>query len=207
MPSVVNHGPASGQADLAVIDSPQAATTLLDPLRARLLAALTEPGSATTIATRLGLTRQQANYHLRALEPAGLLELVELRQRRGFTERVVRATARGYVVSPAVLGALAADPARIDRLSARYLIAVAARAVREVAGMLQAATAADKQLPTLTIDTDLRLASAATRAAFTAELADAVRTLVGKYHDEAATGGRWHRLVLTAYPTPPEEES
>jgi predicted ArsR family transcriptional regulator len=207
MPSVVNHGPASGQADLAVIDSPQAATTLLDPLRARLLAALTEPGSATTIATRLGLTRQQANYHLRALETAGLLELVELRQRRGFTERVVRATARGYVVSPAVLGALAADPARIDRLSARYLIAVAARAVREVAGMLQAATAADKQLPTLTIDTDLRLASAATRAAFTAELADAVRTLVGKYHDEAATGGRWHRLVLTAYPTPPEEES
>src|SRR6478752_10126060 len=96
--------PATGPADLVVIDDVQAAAALLDPLRAQLLTSLAEPGSATTVSAGLGLTRQQANYHLRALENAGLVQLVELRPRRGLTERVVRATARGYVVSPTVLG-------------------------------------------------------------------------------------------------------
>ena len=203
----MDQGPATGPADLVVIDEPRAAAALLDPIRAQLLAALVEPGSATTVAAGLSLSRQQANYHLRALENAGLVELVELRPRRGLTERVVQASARGYVISPELLGVLAADPRRMDRLSAGYLIAVAARAVREVAGMLRGATAADKQLPTLTIDTDLRLASPDDRAAFTADLAQAVRAIVSKYHDETATGGRWHRLVLSAYPTPPKERS
>jgi len=197
----------TGPADLVVIDEPRTAAALLDPIRAQLLAALVEPGSATTVAVGLGLSRQQVNYHLRALENAGLVSLVELRPRRGLTERVVQASARGYVVSPGLLGPLAADPKRIDRLSGGYLISVAARVVREVAGMLRAATAADKQLPTLTIDTDLRLASPTDRAAFTADLAEAVQMIVSKYHDERAPRGRWHRLVLAAYPTPPKERS
>jgi len=199
--------PATGPADLVVIDDVQAAAALLDPLRARLLTALAEPGSATTVSAGLGLTRQQANYHLRALENAGLVQLVALRPRRGLTERVFRATARGYVVSPTVLGVLAADPEGTEKLSARYLIAVASRAIREVAALIGAAAAARKQLPTLTIDADVRLASAADRAAFTADLAEATRAIVGKYHDETARAGRWHRLVIAAYPTPPKEES
>ncbi len=207
MPAAANRDPGAGQTDLAVIDDPRVASALLDPVRAQLLTSLAEPGSATTLAARLGLTRQQANYHLRALENAGLVELVELRPRRGLTERVVRATARGYVVSPVVLGGLAADPEGIEKLSARYLIAVASRAIRDVAGLIGAATAAHKQLPTLTMDTDLRLASAADRAAFTTELAEAVRSVVSRYHDETAPDGRWHRLVLAAYPTPPKEAS
>src|SRR6476469_11196133 len=199
--------PVTGPADLLVVDDVQASAALLEPLRARLLTALAEPGSATTVSAGLGLTRQQANYLLRALENAGLVQLVELRPRRGLTERVVRATARGYVVSPTVLGVLAADPEGTEKLSARYLIAVASRAIREVAGLIGAATAAHKQLPTLTMDTDLRLASAADRAAFTTELAEAVRSVVSRYHDETAPDGRWHRLVLAAYPTPPKEAS
>lgn len=193
--------------DLVVIDDPATATSLLDPKRARVLAVLAEPGSATTVAAALGLTRQQVNYHLRTLEAQGLVTEVGTRQRRGLTERLVRATARGYVVSPAVLGALAADPRRIDRLSARYLLALAARAVREVAGLVETAAEAGKQLATLSLDADLRFASAADRAAFTAELADSVRTIAARYHDEATADGRWHRLVVAVYPKPPDEEN
>jgi DNA-binding transcriptional ArsR family regulator len=200
-------GPAAvAYADIAVVDDPAVAAALLDPKRVRVLAALEQPGSATTVAAGLGLTRQQVNYHLRALEAQGLVVEVGTRPRRGLTERVVRATARGYVVSPAVLGTLAADPGRTDRLSARYLIAVATRVVREVAGLIRTAADAGRQLPTLTLDTDLRFASAADRAAFTAELAGTVRTLAAKYHDEAVTDGRWHRLVVAAYPKPSEED-
>jgi len=188
--------------DLEVIDDPATAAAALDPVRSAVLAALAEPGSATTVAKTLGLPRQKVNYHLRLLEHHGLVRLVEERPRRGLTERVLVATAQSYVLSPAALGANAADPARTDRLSTRYLIAVAARLVREVADLARRAESAGRSLPTLAIDTELRFASAADRAAFTAELTQAVTRLAARYHDETADGGRWHRLVVAAHPRP-----
>jgi DNA-binding transcriptional ArsR family regulator len=188
--------------DVQVIDQPAVALAALDPVRARVLAALVEPGSATTVAAAIGLPRQQVNYHVRTLESHGLVRLVEERPRRGLVERVVQASAAGFVLSPTVLGPLAADPDRTDRLSARYLIALAARAVREVAELSLRATRAGKALPTLAVDTEVRFASAAARAAFTRQLATAVADLVATYHDETAPGGRRHRLVVLAHPTP-----
>ena len=78
--------------DVAVIDDPNVAETALEPVRARLLAELAEPGSASSLAPVLGLTRQKVNYHLRALESRGLIELVEERRKGNMTERVMRAT-------------------------------------------------------------------------------------------------------------------
>jgi hypothetical protein len=88
------------------------------------------------------------------------------------------------------------------------LIALAARAVREVGELLRRARAAGKQLATLSIETEIRFRSAAERAAFTADLTEAVTTLAARYHDEAAPGGRAHRLVVLAHPLPhaPQEE-
>lgn len=188
--------------DLDVIDDPLAAIAALDPVRARILGQLVEPGSATTLATDLGLTRQKANYHLRVLEAQGLVELVEERPRRGLTERVVRATARSYLVAPDAIDEHAADPSRVDRLSSRYLLALAVRMVKEVLELSRRAERAEKTLPTLAIDTEIRFASAAERAEFTAELAAAVRDLAARYHDEAAPRGRWHRLVVASHPHP-----
>jgi predicted ArsR family transcriptional regulator len=191
--------------DLDVIDEPATAVVALDATRSRILAALAEPGSATSVAAALGLPRQQVNYHLRTLEQHGLVELVEERPRRGLTERVVRATARGYVVAPPALGRDAARPEGVDRLSSRYLIALAARMVREVATLTRRADAAGKSLPTLAVDTDLRFGGAADRAAFTRELTEAVAALAARYHDESTPGGRWHRLVVVAHPRPRQE--
>lgn len=188
--------------DLDVIDNPATAIVALDPTRRAILELLVEPGSATSVAAALDLPRQRVNYHLRALESHGLVRLVERRARRGLTERVLVATARGYLVSPAALGDQAADPARLDRLSGRYLVALAARVVREVVQLTRRAEHAGKTLPTLAIDTDVRFASAADRAAFTAQLTDAVTALVARYHDETAPGGRWHRVMVAGYPRP-----
>ena len=189
--------------DVEVIEDPAAAAVALDPVRARLLAELGEPGSASTLARKVGLARQKVNYHLRALEAHGLVELVEERPRRGLTERVLVATAASYVVSPAAMGEASTDPERAsDRVSARYLIALAARIVREVGDLVHRADRADKRLATLSLDTEIRFRSAAERAAFTDELTATVMRLVAHYHDESAPRGRWHRLLVAAHPRP-----
>jgi DNA-binding transcriptional ArsR family regulator len=194
-------GSVAGVQELSVIDDPAAAGVSLDPVRARLLALLSEPGSASSLAGKIGLARQKINYHLRTLEQHGLIELVAERRKGNMTERVMQATAASYVISPAALSAVAPDPARTpDRLSARWLIAVAARTVREVGELLAGATKAGKRLATFAIDGEVRFASAADRAAFADELAQAVTALVGKYHDESAPRGRPHRVVVAIHP-------
>lgn len=187
--------------DVDVIEDPAAAAAALEPVRSRLLAALAEPASAAALAARLGIARQKVNYHLRALEAHGLVRPAGQRQWGGLTERLLVATAASYVVSPQALGPLAADPARNrDRLSASYLIALGARLVREMAELWRRARAADKRLATLAIDTEIRFRSPIERAAFTRELVSAVTGLAARYHDEAAPGGRPHRLVIVAHP-------
>lgn len=190
---------------LEIIESPQAAAVALDPIRSRLLAQLVEPASAATLAARLGLTRQKVNYHLNALEAHGLVEPASQKKWGGLTERLLVATAASYVVSPVALGSAGADPGRTaDRLSASYLVAVAARVIREVGGLVRAARDTGKRLPTLTVDTEIHFRSAAERAAFSRELVSAVAALAAKYHDETAPGGRPHRLLVLAHPLPHE---
>ncbi|MGH9160739.1 MAG: helix-turn-helix domain-containing protein [Vicinamibacteraceae bacterium] len=189
--------------DVAVIDDPVSAIAALDPIKARLLAELSAPASAATLAARVGLPRQKVNYHLRALEDRKLVEPVEERRWGGLTERLVVATAASYVVSPAALGPIGADPSRNnDRLSASYLIALAARIVREVGVLWRRARATDKRLATLSIDAVIRFKSPADRAAFTSDLARAIANLTARYHDERAPRGRPHRLVVASYPAP-----
>lgn len=189
--------------DVHVIDDPAAATAALDPIRGRLLAELTEPASAATLASRVGIKRQTLNYHLRALESHGLVEVAGERKWGGLTERLLVATATSYVVSPEALGPVASDPERTrDRLSASYLVALAARAVREVGNLIGKATELHKRLATLSVDTEVRFRSAADRAAFSRELTEAVTGLVARYHDPSAPGGRSHRLLVLAHPLP-----
>ncbi len=195
--------------DVTVIDDPAAAEVSLDPVRTRLLAELAQPGSASTLAAKVGLARQKVNYHLRALERHGLVELVEERRKGNVTERVMGATAASYVISPAALAAVAPDPDRApDQLSALWLLALAARLVKELGELIGGAKGARRRLATFGIDTENRFASASDRAAFAADLSDAVEALVSKYHDEFAAGGRKHRLLVVLHPSitrPPAE--
>ena len=191
--------------DVEVIEDASAAVVALDPIRGRLLAELAAPASAATLAERLGLPRQKVNYHLRTLEAHGLVTVAEERRWGGLTERLLVATAASYVVSPQALGHAATDPERTsDRLSARYLIALAARVVKEVGDLARRADASGKRLATLSIDTEIRFRSAQDRAAFADELTRVVTELAARHHDAK---GRPHRLVVAAHPVPhPEEE-
>lgn len=188
--------------EVAVIESAAAAEVSLDPTRTRLLAELAAPGSATTLATRVGLSRQKVNYHLRTLEKHGLIELVAQHRKGNVTERVLQATAASYVISPIALSAVRPDPTQApDRLSARWLLALAAKLVQDVGTLLTGAEKAHQRLATFAVDGAIRFATAADRAAFADELAAAVTTLAAKYHDETTRGGRAHRIVVALHPS------
>ena len=194
--------------DVEVIENAQAALVALDPIRSKILSELSQPASAASLAGRLGLARQKVNYHLRALEENGLVRVAEKRKWGGLTERLLVATAASYVVSPVAMGQVATDPCRCkDRLSARYLIALAARIVKEVTSLLRRSGETGKRLATLSIDSEIRFRNASERAAFTEELTRTITHLASRYHDESAPGGRLHRVVIVSHPLPQEADS
>lgn len=189
-------------AALEVIEDPAQAASVLNPIRLRLLNELVEPDSAAGLARRLKLSRQAVTYHVRQLEADGLVSLIEERRRRNCVERVVQATARAYVISPSALGPLAVDPEQTgDHFSPTYLIAVAARMIRDVSTLRRLAEQADKRLATLTIQTEVRFATPAEQHAFAYELADTLGQLVTKYHREDAPEGPEFSFTLTGHPT------
>jgi DNA-binding transcriptional ArsR family regulator len=194
------------QQTIDLIRDAETAAAALQPSRLEILEALREPDSAAGVARRLGQPRQRVGYHLRELERRGLVRHVEDRKRGNCVERIVQATARHYLVSPSVLGSLAADPSVVlDRFSSAYQVAVVAKTLRDVALLQEGARQAGRKLPTMTLQTDVRFANAAAQSAFAEDLANALAQLVSRYHDEAAEGARTFRFTLTGHPAPASE--
>jgi DNA-binding transcriptional ArsR family regulator len=157
----------------------------LSPLRRRVLAELREPASATALAARLGESRQSVNYHVRELERAGLVELVEERRRRGFTERVVRVAETQ------------------DRFAADALLALAARALGDVADMRERASAEGRRLVTFAIEADVGFERPTDIERFADALADRIAELAAEF--DSARSHRRFRLIVGGYPKPKED--
>jgi len=186
---------------LELIRDDHRAQTALHPLRRRILESLARPDSAAGVARALALPRQQVNYHLRLLEDDGLVEFVEERMAGNCVERLFRARARSFVITPDALGTLAPDPGTVqDRFSAAYLAAVASRAVQDVGELTAAGERTGKKVPTLTIETEVRFASSERQHAFARALASAVADLVARFHDDDAPDGRTFRFLVGGYP-------
>lgn len=191
-------------APLALLDEPDRLRAALSPIRRRLLDRLREPASATQLAAELALGRQRVNYHLRALEKAGLLELVEQRQRRGCVERILVRTARAFVVDPAVMSRTPRSAARMaaaqDRFAAEHLVQTAARVVRDVARMQARADDQGSRLLTFTIETEVAFASPADLERFSSALSALVARAAADL--PPAPGGRRYRVVIGGHPAP-----
>ncbi len=196
----------AGTSELEVIEAPETAAAMLQPLRLEILSRLQEPGSATTVGKSLGLPRQRVNYHMRTLEDLGLLQQVATRQRKGCTERLLQTSSRTFLVGPTALGPVQVVTDRAqDRFSSAYLIATAARTVREVSILRRVADQSGKKLATVSVDAEIHFASPAEQERFLDDLADAVSKLARKYEGPRCPGGHTYRLTAAAHPAVPTE--
>ena len=180
--------------DVAVIEDPAAAEASLDPIRARLLAELAEPGSATMLAARVGLPRQKVNYHLRDAGAAragraGRGAAQGQRHRAGDAgdRRVLR-----DLPGRAGRGRSPTRPASPDRLSARWLLALRRpagprRRRRCITGAARARQAASRRSRSTARCGSPR---PPTGRRSPRSWPHAVTALVSKYHDESRPGGR-----------------
>lgn len=189
-------------APMALLDNADSVRTALSPIRRRLLSELQAPGSASSLAATLDMPRQKIGYHLKALEEAGLVQLVEERRRRGFTERLFTASADAYLVDPDLLagpapGALTPEAQKQDRYAADHLIRLAAETVREVGRMRVAADAEGRRLLTFTIDAEIAFAAPGDIERFAGRLTEAVAVLAAEFN---TAGGRPYRLIAATHP-------
>lgn len=203
--------------DIRVLHDLEAARALSDPERRRLVEALGEiPDSASGLGRRLGESRQRLNYHLRSLEEAGILELHDERRKGNCTERVLRPTARRFLVDPCATGgpgdgSASADaasgdatprgsgPGTPDRFSAAYLLALAARTIREVGALVEKARQEERRLATASLDTTVELARPADLAAFLEDLHEAVAGVVSRHH-RPGPSSRPLRVMAAVHP-------
>jgi DNA-binding transcriptional ArsR family regulator len=185
---------------MAFVSDADKARVGLTSIRRRMLERLREPGSAVRLAEDLGISRQKIGYHLRALEGAGLIRLVEERPRRGFTERIFVACADAFVIDPAMMGAPppSATDAQ-DRFASDHLVRTAAAVVRDVARMREAAHEQGTRLLTLTVETEVAFATPADFDRFTEELSEAVAVLARRYTTSSKKVRRY-RLLAAAHP-------
>jgi DNA-binding transcriptional ArsR family regulator len=194
---------------LQTVAEPERAELLLHPLRQRILRHAAEPRSASEIARLLDLPPQKVNYHVRALADAGFLHPAGERRKRNLVEKRYRASALSYLVLPAVLGEMAADPGRGgDAVSAGHLLGLSARLQAELAGALVEAGQEADRVPTFAMDAELRFTSGDQRAAFAEALQEAVLDVIARFsapaldRQGAPGGGRGYRLVLGCHPLP-----
>ena len=186
---------------IASLTATESAAAVLDETRLAILAKLRQPGSAASVAAQLGAPRQRIRYHVRELERLGLVAPVTERAHGGLIERLVKALAAGYIVAPQALGPIAPNSTSIaDKFSTAYQLAVASRIIRDLSELRTRAERSRKTVPTMTVDTHVRVGSAEAQHAFATDLANAVARVIEKHHDDRAPNGRTFACAVTLHP-------
>lgn len=181
----------------------EALQALAHPARVRILGQLRQPDSAAAVARRLDQPRQRVHYHLKELEKVGLVRAVGERRSGNFVETLYEASARSFVVSPRLVWS---DPRRVaamrDQLSLEQLVAVGEAIQRDAAALLDRAAFDGEQIASVSVSAELGFASPEQRAEFLKAYLRAVGPLLKAY---GAGEGERYRVVLAAYPQPPEQ--
>lgn len=196
---------AHEQLESYVVESPEQAMALLNPLRAEILARLAEPASAAEVARGINEIPQRVNYHLKALEKVGLVRRVGSRQVRNLVEVLYLAIARTYILSEALNWAGNTVQQMKDQGALSHLVNTAERIKRD-ALLLMERSDQEAEIPSATLDTSIHLASAEDRSAFVEEYVQLVNQLVKKYQT-TTKGQETYQVVLAVYPKEGGEEA
>jgi DNA-binding transcriptional ArsR family regulator len=186
------------------VDDPDSAIALLHPTRSRILAELREPASATIVARSLELPPARVNHHVRRLLKAGLIRRAGRRRVRNLTEVLYLAMARTFVISD---GLTPGGERRMSlrressRRPLRNLVSLGERLAGDALVLLDGAAWNDREISTYATAVDLRFADPRARAAFLADLLEAVRSLKEKYGaSEEVDREEHYKTVIACYP-------
>lgn len=185
-------------AETYLVETPEQATALLNPLRGEILANLLQPASAAEVARKINETPQRVNYHLKALERVGLARRVGTRQVRNLVEVLYQALARTFVLSESLGWSQETVQRMKDQGSLSHLITMSER-IKKDALLLMERSDQDEAIPSATLDTSVQLDSEETRNAFIQEYVSAVKQLVAKYQSDEAPEEAYN-VILAVYP-------
>jgi DNA-binding transcriptional ArsR family regulator len=183
--------------ELLHIDRIEQAEALLKPRRVEILRRLAEPSTCTQIGKQLGDSPQKVYYHVKQLQTAGLVELVDERRVRGITEGIYRAVAHSYWVSPELIGRIG-PPRESNQFGLGFLLTLSEGLQTDLADL----AAQEGSPPTLGISGEVRL-RADQGAAFVEDLENAFQSVLDRY---SGTEGTPFRLALACYPMPAEDK-
>jgi DNA-binding transcriptional ArsR family regulator len=191
------------QAAVGEIATVEQLAALVHPVRRQMLAELAEPASPSEVAKRLGIAAQIANYHVRALEAAGLVREVETRQVRNLLEHRFRAVARSFTLSTA-LPLTDAQRRRLQGDVALQQLVQAGDAIRRDALRLLE-TRAPGGYSALALELEVELPNEADREAFVRALSEAIRTAAAPFRAPRMRGSQHsrYRTHVAIYPAAP----
>jgi len=197
--------------DLQCITDQARAAEILHPLRLEILRLASEPVSASELAPLLKLSRQRVNYHVRRLATEGFLRRAGQRRRRNMVEQRYVASARAFLLSPDLLGAVGADWRRVgDPQSAEYLLALGCQMESDLIRVWREPQSAETRAATQALKSQFRFENAQQRERFSRALEEAVVRVVREHtspnlrSDGTAAPGRPYRLVIGCYPYLPK---
>jgi DNA-binding transcriptional ArsR family regulator len=186
-----------------LIESPEQATALMNPLRADIVSRLVEPASAAEVARNIGETAQRINYHLKMLEKLGLVRKVGTRQVRNLVEVLYQAVAKTFILAESL--SLSAE--MIERIkdhgSLAQLVTSADQLKRDAVELMEQAD--QQQVPSASLYFQIGLPQEDVRQAFVDDYIAMVKKLVDKYgapHD----GSSIYKVMLAVYPKPESDK-
>ena len=181
-----------------VLTDPDRVAALAHPMRVAILDALRTPNSASGVARAINETRQKTNYHVKALLDAGLLKPAGERRARNFVEQLYQSVAPAFVVAPEIAWSGDRRGAALRaQLPLEHLVRAGERLQRDAIGLLDRAAFDGDEIPAAAVETEVRFADEATRAAFLDEYLAAIKPLLKKYGNRR---GDPYRVALAVYP-------
>src|SRR3954454_4890968 len=161
--------------DVLFLDRLEQADALFKPRRVEVLRLLAEPRTCTEIGRELGDSPQKVYYHVKRLQSAGLVELVDERRVRGIVEGIYRATAQSFWVSHDLVGRIG-EPRESNQYGTGLLPALTEGLQSDLAAL----AAQEGSPPTLGITGEVRLRPDQ-GAAFVSDLQEAFQSGLEPY--------------------------
>lgn len=181
-----------------LIELPEQASALINPLRAEILAQLKQPSSATEVAKKLKETPQRINYHLKTLQKVGLVTKVGTRQVRNLVEVLYQSIAKTFLLAETLSISKETIQKIKDQGSLLHLIHTSER-MRKDALLLMEQSDQNEVIPSASLQMQVNLSDESMREQFVEDYVALVKGLVKRYQQNGENQ-HVYQVLLSVYP-------